>query len=93
MAIAQDKVGQDREDCFARGALNTPDRYSTETDPDVMRVTRHVPSAVTTRLVFELKAKGQEEGEHALEKRLTITKQPKVGCFILKIDGNGTVCS
>jgi hypothetical protein len=38
--------------------------------------------------VFQLKAKGQEEGEHELEKRLAIAKQLKVGCFVLEIDGD-----
>jgi hypothetical protein len=41
--------------------------------------------------VFQLKAKGQEEGEHALEKRLAIAKPLHVGCFVLEIDGDGPI--
>jgi hypothetical protein len=41
--------------------------------------------------VFELKAKGQEKGEHAFDKRLAVAKQLKVGRFVSKIDGDGTV--
>ena len=57
-----------------------------------MRVARQAPAAATGRLVCELKAKRQNEGEDTLEKRLPIAKQLKVRCFILKIDGDGTVC-
>ena len=56
-----------------------------------MRMPRQAPAAVTGRLVSKLKANGQEEGEHELEKRLAIAKQLKVGRFILKIDGDGPV--
>jgi hypothetical protein len=52
---------------------------------------RQVPAAATGRLVFQLKAHGQEEGEHALEKRLPIAKQLTVGRFVLKIDSDGAV--
>ena len=43
---------------------------------------------MTGRFVFQLQAKRQEEGEHALEKRLAITKQLHVGGFVLEIDGD-----
>ena len=56
-----------------------------------MRVACQAPAAATGRLVFQLKAKGQEEGEHALEKRLAIVKQLKVRRFMLKIDSDGPV--
>src|SRR5262249_11224464 len=72
-------------------ALDTPDGDSTQADPDIMRVARQAPPAVTGRLVEELKAKRQHEGEHTLEKRLPIAKQMKVGCFVSKINGNGAV--
>jgi len=52
---------------------------------------RQAPAAATGRLVFQLKAHGQEEGEHALEKRLPIAKQLTVGRFVLKIDSDGAV--
>jgi hypothetical protein len=41
--------------------------------------------------VCELKAKGQEKGEHAFDKRLTIAQELKVGRFVSKIDSDGTV--
>jgi hypothetical protein len=55
-----------------------------------MRVTGQA-AATTGRLVFELKAKGQEKGKDTLEKRLAVAKQLKVGGFILKIDGDGAI--
>src|SRR5207245_9685203 len=78
---------------LARGALDAPDRDPTQTDTHVMRVTRQAPAPATGRLVCELKAKRQNEGEDTLEKRLPIAKQLKVSGFILKIDGDGTVCA
>jgi hypothetical protein len=41
--------------------------------------------------VFQLKAKGQEKGEHAFDKRLAVAKQLIVGRFVVKIDGDGPV--
>src|SRR5262249_51872391 len=52
---------------------------------------RQAPTAVTGRLVDELKAKRQHEGENTLEKRLPIAKQMKVRCFVSKIDSDGPV--
>jgi hypothetical protein len=92
-AIAQDEVGEDREHGSTCGALDAPDGDATETDTEVMRVTRQAPSAATGRLVFQLEAHGQDEGEDTFEKRLAIAKQVKVGRFMLKIDGDGTVFS
>ena len=54
---------------------------------------RQAPAAATGRLVFQLIAHGQEEGEHELEKRLPIAKQLTVGRFVLKIDSDGAVFS
>jgi hypothetical protein len=48
---------------------------------------------MTSRLMFELEAKGQEEGTHELKKRLAVTKQLMIGRFMLKIDGDGPVCA
>ena len=50
-----------------------------------MRVTCEAPAATTGCLVLELKAKRQYEGEDTLEKGLAITKELKVGGFILEI--------
>ena len=36
---------------------------------------------------------GHHEGEDTFEERLAIVKQLHVGRFVLKIDGDGTVCS
>ena len=63
LAIAQDEVRQDGEHRFARRALDTPDGDPTQPDTDIMGVARQAPAAATGRLVFELKAEGQEEGE------------------------------
>jgi hypothetical protein len=41
--------------------------------------------------VFELKAEGQDEGDHEFDKGLAITKQLKVGRFMLKINRDGPV--
>jgi len=84
---------EDREHRFARGALDTPESDPTQTDTNVMRVARQAPTPATGCLVGELKAKRQHEGEDTLEKRLPIAKQLKVHCFMLKIDGDGTVCA
>ena len=82
LAIAQDEVREDREHRFARRALDTPDGDPTQPDTDIMRVACQAPAAATGRLVFELKAEGQEEGEHTFEKRLAVAKQLKVGRFV-----------
>jgi len=39
----------------------------------------------------ELKADGQDEGEHPFDKGFTIAKQLNVGRFILKIDRDGPI--
>ena len=47
------------------------------------------PTSLTRRLVSELKAQGQDKGEHAFDKRFAIAKQLIIGRFVLKVDGNG----
>src|SRR2546430_15475538 len=91
LTIAQDEVGEDREHGAARGALEPPDGDPTETDTRIMGVTCEAPAAATGRLVEELKAQGQEKGEDAFDKRLPVTKELKVGRFVLKIDSDGAV--
>ncbi len=76
---------------FARGALDTPDGETTQSDASVMRVACQAPAVVTGRFMPELKAKGQEKGEDTLDKGLRVAKQLKVGGFILKINGDGAV--
>jgi len=75
-------MGQDGEHRTTRGALDPPDGDSTQTDTDIMRVARQAPTAVTGRLVDELKAKRQHEGENTLEKRLPIAQQMKVCLYL-----------
>jgi hypothetical protein len=58
-----------------------------------MRLACQAAVAAPGRLVCALKAKGQENGEHALENRLAIVKQLKVRRFMLNIDGDGPVFS
>ena len=40
-----------------------------QTDADIMRMAREASTATTGRFVFQLKAKGEEKGEDAFEKR------------------------
>jgi hypothetical protein len=91
LAIAQDKMWQDRKDGFARRALYPPDRDSAKTDAHIMGVARQASSPATGRFVFQLKAKSEEKGENTFDKRLAIAKQLKVSSFILEIDGDGAV--
>ena|ERR1700757_3645829 len=56
-----------------------------------MRVTGQASTAATARLMFELKAEGQEKGKDTCEKRCAVAKQLKVGRFILKINRDGPV--
>jgi hypothetical protein len=92
-AIAQDEVGQDREHGFAHCTLETPDRDPTQADAHIMGVARQASTSATGRLVCELKAEGQDEGQHTFEKRLAVFHQVEVGGFISKIDGDGAVFS
>src|SRR5712691_8941501 len=91
LVITQDEVGQDGEHRTTRGAMDAPDDDSTQANTDIMGVARQAPATATGGLVFELKAKGQEKGEHAFDKRLAVTQQLIVGRFVVKIDGNGPV--
>ena len=84
---------EDRKHGAARGALEPPDSNPTETDTCIMGVTGEAPAAATGCLVEEWKAKGQEKGEDAFDKRLPVTKELKVGRIVLKIDSNGAVCA
>jgi hypothetical protein len=90
-AIAQDEVREDREHRSARRTLKPPDGDATETDAEVMGVACQASSTATCCLVLQLKAYGQEEGTHELQKCLAIVEQAKVGDFILEINGNGAV--
>ncbi len=93
LAIAQDEVRQDREHGFARRALDAPDGHSIQADPGVVGVACQAPAATTGGLMFELKAKGHDEGEDTFEERLPIAKQLEVRRFAPEIDGDGAVFS
>jgi len=88
LAIAQDAMGQDGQHRCARRALYPPDGHPTQTETDLRRMPRQASAAVTGRLVLQLEAEGEETSAHALEKRLAIAKELKVGRFVLKIDGD-----
>jgi hypothetical protein len=89
--LGQDEVRQDREHRLTCGALDTPDGESTQTDTDVMRVAGQAPAPATGGLMFQLQAKGEEEGEHTFDKRLAVAEQLKIGRFVQKINGDGPV--
>ena len=73
-AIAKDEMRQDREDGFARGALDAPDGEPTQPDTDIMRVAGETPTAATSGRVGELQAQGQNKSEDELDKRLAIVQ-------------------
>src|SRR6266581_2389401 len=56
-----------------------------------MRMAGQASPSLTSRLVCELKTKGEEEREHAFDKRLAVAKQLIVGRFVVKIDSDGPV--
>src|SRR5215475_11513097 len=82
---------QDGEHGFARRALDTPDGDSPHPDAQVMRVPGQASAAATGRLMLELKAQGEEQGEDEFDKRLAVVKELNVGHFIVEIDGDGAV--
>jgi hypothetical protein len=90
-AIAKDDMREDREHRFTPCTLDAPDGETTQPNTDIMRVAGETPAPATGRRVGELKAQGQDKDEDELDKRLAIVQQAKVGCFILKIAGDGAV--
>jgi hypothetical protein len=58
-----------------------------------MGVACRAPAFLRGRLVFQLKAKGEEKGDHQCDKRLAIVKPLHVGRFIVEFDGDGAVVS
>src|SRR5262249_1310954 len=64
---------------------------TTQADTRVMRVARQASAPATGGFVFELQAQSEEKGEDTFEERLAIAQQLKIGCFVLKIDGEGPV--
>ena len=93
LTIAENDVGEHRAHRATRGALDAPDGEAAQTGSAVMRVARQAPTAATGCLVGELKAKGQEKGEDAFDKRLAVAQELNVGHCIVEIDGDGAVFS
>jgi len=90
-AIAQGEIRQDGEHGTTGSALDPPDGEAPEANPRIMGVACEAPAAATGRLVGELKAKRQHEGENTLEKRLAVSQQAEIGGFVSKIDSDGAV--
>jgi hypothetical protein len=53
LAIAQDEVGEDREQGFAPCTLDTPDGDPTKADAHIMEVARQASASAAGRLVGE----------------------------------------
>jgi hypothetical protein len=56
-----------------------------------MGVAGQTATAVTGRLMEELKAEGEEEREYECNEGLAVAKQLKGGRFVSRIDGDGPV--
>src|SRR5436853_4881435 len=56
-----------------------------------MRMPGQASPSLTSRLVCELTTQGEEEREHAFDKRLAVATQLIVGRFVVKIDSDGPV--
>src|SRR5215831_14810833 len=93
LTIAQDEMRQHGEHRMTRRALEAPDGHPTQAHAEIMRVARQASTTTTHRLVLELKAARQDEGEHEFDKRLAIVQELKVGRFMLKINSDGAVFS
>ena len=93
MARAQDNMGEDCAHRLACRALYPPDGHPTQTDTDIRRMPREASAAVTSRLVFQLEAEGEEASDDPREQRFPVCNQAKVRGFISKIDGDGAVFS
>ena len=76
--IAKDEMREDREDGFARGALDTPDGETAQAETGIVGVAGQAPALAASGLVEELKAEGEEESAHAFHKGLAVAKQLNV---------------
>lgn len=91
--LIYNEVRQDRKDRLARGALDAPDGEPAQANPGIMGVSGQTPTTGAGRLVYELKAQGEEKGEDTLEKRLPVSPQAAVGGFVSQINGDSAVFS
>src|SRR4029453_3029213 len=89
--LIYNEVRQDGEHRATPGALDPPDGDPTEPDTEVVRMAGQAPTSLTSRLMCELKAEGEEESAHAFHKGLAVAKQLNVGRFVSKIDSDGAV--
>jgi hypothetical protein len=85
------KAGLSTYNGFASGALHAPNGETAEPHAGIMGAASHSAAAVIGRLVFELEADGEDEGEDELDERLGIAKELCVGGLIVEIDGAGAV--
>ena len=82
---------EDREHRSACRALDPPDGETTQPETGIVGLAGQAAALAAVGLVEELKAESEEKREHKLDKRLGITKELKVDCLILKINGDGPV--
>ena len=93
MAESGRRGDQGRKNSLASRALHAPDGKAAQADAHRMGVASQTIAAVTGRFVGELKTQREDEGEDKLDKCFAVVHQPKVGGFILEIDGDGAVSS
>ena len=91
LSVAQDEMGQAGKNRFAPRALNAPNGETAEPNASIMGVASHRAAAVASRFVVELKADREDKGEDALDERLGVAQELRVGGLIVKIDGEGSV--
>ena len=91
LVLTQDAVGQASAPRTTRGALEAPEGDATQAHTAILGGPRQAPATATGGLVFALKAKSQEQGEHACDQRLAVAQPLHGGGFVLKIDGAGPV--
>ncbi len=71
--LIYNEVREHSEYRFTRRALYPPDGDPTHTEADIMRVACETPTPVTSGLMCELKAQGEEESAHEFHKGLAVT--------------------
>src|SRR5215831_659144 len=89
--LIYNEVREDREDGATRRALEPPDSEPAQADTDIMGVACEAATTATRRLMSELKAQRQDEGQHAFNKRFAVAQQLIVRAFVVKIDSDGAV--
>jgi hypothetical protein len=90
LAVAQDEMGPHGEYRLAPRTLNAPNGQTAEPNAGIVGVAGQT-AAAAGGFVGELKANGEDEGEDALDERLGVAQELRVGGLIVKIDGEGSV--